>query len=252
MTDYVERRVTVGTREVRYVEAGEGPTLVWLPGAGGVTPTAGTDALTEEFRVIAVELPGFGTSADDDSAQSFDELGAHAGRALEALGLSSYLLHGTSFGAAVGLHLALQHPERVERFVLESPSAFRQLGWTPPDVDQVRAGLFRHPEKVRGVGAPVNPAAALRQREYVNRLSLTVDRRALARRLRELHVPMRVIFGEFDTLTPPELAVMYCENAPDCTSVLIEDAAHAVSVDQPEAYAHAVRQFLLSGGTIAR
>lgn len=252
MTSYQEHRVTVGNRNVRYVEAGDGPTLVWLPGAGGVTPSAGTDALTEDFRVLAVELPGFGTSADDDSAQSFDELATHTGLVLEALGLSRYLLHGTSFGAAVGLHLALQRPEQIERFVLESPSAFRQLGWTPPDVDKVRAGLFRHPEKVRRGGTPPNPAAALRQREYVNRLSLSIDRHALARRLRTLNVPMCVIFGEFDTLTPPELAAMYCDNAPDCASVLVEDAAHAVSVDQPEIYARAVRQFLLGEVSAAR
>jgi hypothetical protein len=37
---------------------------------------------------------------------------------------------------------------------------------------------------------------------------------------------------------------MYCENAPECSSVLVHDAAHAISVDQSEEYATAVREFV--------
>ena len=41
-----------------------------------------------------------------------------------------------------------------------------------------------------------------RERELVGRLSLTVDRDALAARLRDLRVPTLVMFGDADTLTP--------------------------------------------------
>ena len=243
MTEYVEGRVAVDGLELRYVEAGEGPTLVWLHGAGGLYITAGTDLLAEHVRLIALELPGFGSSAHHDTARSFDELGEQVAEGLHALGLRRYLLHGTSFGGATALHLALNHPERVERLVLESPSAFRPPGWTPPDLDTVRRGLFRHPERARR--AQVDPERALKERALVNRFSLTIDREALAARVRGLQVPTLVMFGDADTLTPPELAHMYCDNAPDCTSVLIEDAAHVISSDQPEAYARAVTEFAL-------
>jgi 2-hydroxy-6-oxonona-2,4-dienedioate hydrolase len=74
-------------------------------------------------------------------------------------------------------------------------------------------------------------------------VSLTVDRQALATRLRGLTVPTLVMFGESDTLTPPDLAGMYCDNAPDCSLVLIRDAAHVISSDQPEVYATTVSDF---------
>jgi pimeloyl-ACP methyl ester carboxylesterase len=238
---YTERRVRVGDLELRYVEAGEGEPLVWLHGGAGLHQSAGTDLLTGMFRVVAIEQPGFGASGRPDAAATFDELSEQVAAGIEALGLPAYLLHGTSFGAATALHLALNHPDRVRRLVLESPAAFRPLGWTPPDLDTVRRGLFRHPERARRI--QIDPEVAGRDRAFVSRVSLTVDRQALATRLRGLTVPTLVMFGESDTLTPPDLAGMYCDNAPDCSLVLIRDAAHVISSDQPEVYATTVSDF---------
>ena len=238
---YAEHRIRAGDLELRYVEAGEGEPLVWLHGGAGLHQSAGTDLLTSMFRVVAVEQPGFGTSAGLDTAETFDELSEQVALGIEALGLPAYLLHGTSFGAATALHLALNHPDRVMRLILESPAALRPVGWTPPDLDTVRRGLFRHPERARRV--QIDPEAARRDRAFVGRMSLTVDREALAARLRGLTVPMLVMFGESDTLTPPDLAALYCDNAPDCASVLVRDAAHVISSDQPEVYATTVRDF---------
>ena len=241
---YAERRVMVGGQQLRYVEAGDGQPLVWLHGGSGVYPSAGTDMLTSTFRVIAPELPGFGSSLERGTATSFDELSEQVADAIQALGLTEYLLHGTSFGGATALHLALNHPDRVTRLILESPVAFRPPGWTPPDLETVRRSLYRHPERARRV--EIDPAMALRQREFVGRLSLTVDRDALASRLRDMHIPMLVMFGEADALVPPELAGMYTDHAPDCKSVLIRDAAHVISSDQPAAYADSIREFAVN------
>jgi pimeloyl-ACP methyl ester carboxylesterase len=238
---YAEGRLLAGELDLRYVEAGEGEPLVWLHGGGGLHPNAGTDLLTRRFRVIALELPGFGSSWQLTSARTFDELSEQVARGIDALGLSEYLLHGTSFGAATALHLALNHPGRVARLILESPAAFRPIGWTPPDIETVRRGLFSHPERARRVR--IDPEVAQRDREVVDRLSLTVDRTALGARLRDLLAPTLVMFGEADTLTPPDLARMYCDNAPNCASVLVPDAAHLISSDQPEVYATTVGDF---------
>jgi len=241
--EYHEGGVSVDGRQLRFVEAGEGEPLVWLHGGGGLHPSTGTDLLTESFRIVAIELPGFGSSWRLDSARTFDELSEQVAAGIDALGLPRYILHGTSFGGATALHLALNHPDRIERLILESPAAFRPPGWTPPDMETVRRGLFRHPERARRVH--IDPEMQRRERELVGRLSLTVDREALAARLRDLRVPTLVMFGDADTLTPPDLSRMYCDNAPACGSVVIPDAAHAISTDQPEGYATAVRDFAL-------
>ena len=237
---YAEQRLRTGDLELRYIEAGEGEPLVWLHGGAGLHPSAGTDLLTRRFRVIALELPGFGSSGGDQCPNV--RRAQRAGRPRDqSLGLSEYLLHGTSFGAATALHLALNHPRRVTRLILESPAAFRPVGWTPPDVETVRRGLFRHPRA--SASHPIDPEVARRDRELVNRLSLTVDQEALAARLRDLGPPTLVMFGDADTLTPPDLARLYCDNAPDCAFVLVRDAAHVISSDQPEVYATTVVDF---------
>jgi pimeloyl-ACP methyl ester carboxylesterase len=241
---YAERRVNVGDHELFYLEAGDGEPLVWLHGGSGVHPSAGTDLLTRRFHVVAPEMPGFGSSLERATAASFDELSEEVADAIQTIGLTEYVLHGTSFGGATALHLALNHPERVARLILEAPVAFRPPGWTPPDLETVRRGLFRHPERARRV--EIDPAVVLRQREFVARLSTAVDRDALTTRLRDMHVPTLVMFGEADTLVPPELAGMYCDPAPDCTLVLIRDAAHVISSDQPEAYARAIGEFAVN------
>lgn len=241
---YAEGRLLAGDLDLRYVEAGEGEPLVWLHGGGGLHPNAGTDLLTRRFRLIALELPGFGSSWQLTTARTFDELSEQVARGIDALGLPQYLLHGTSFGAATALHLALNHPRRVTRLILESPAAFRPVGWTPPDIETVRRGLFRHPERTRRIR--VDPEVARRDRKVVSRLSLTVDQAALAARLRDLRPPTLVMFGDADTLTPPDLAQMYCDNAPDCAAVLVPDAAHVISSDQPEIYATTVVGFATS------
>ena len=241
---YTEGRVSADGGELRYLEAGEGEPLVWLHGGFGLYPAAGTDLVAQSFRIVALELPGFGSSSGLGSARTFDELSEQVAEGIEGLGLSRYPLHGTSFGGATALYLALNHPDRVSRLILESPAAFRPPGWTPPDLDTIRRGLFRHPERARRV--EIDPVVMQRQRELVNRLSLTVDRDALAVRLGDLGVPMLVMFGDADTLTPPDLARMYCDNARDCSSALIRDAAHVISSDQPEDYATTVCEFAAS------
>jgi pimeloyl-ACP methyl ester carboxylesterase len=244
-TSYIEAQIPSGEFVLRYIEAGVGEPLVWLHGGFGLHPSAGTDLLAASFRVVAVEMPGFGSSVEHDQARSFDELSEQVAEAIERIGLSRYLLHGTSFGAATALHLALNHPDRVTRLILESPAAFRPFGWTPPDLDTIRRGLMLHPERARR--AQIEPDVQQRQREFVNRLSLTVDSDALKSRLYGLRVPTLVMFGEGDTLTPPDLAQLYCDNAPECSSFLVGDAAHAVSTDQPDVYAQTVREFAVTG-----
>ena len=47
---------------IRCMEAGQGTPLVHLHGAGGLRLTRGHDLLARHHRVIAFEMPGFGTS----------------------------------------------------------------------------------------------------------------------------------------------------------------------------------------------
>src|SRR5436190_12112514 len=90
---------------IRYMEAGKGPTLVHLHGAGGLRLSPAHDLLAKQFRVIAFEMPGFGTSAENTKTQSMPELAAAMAAAADKLGLDRYNLMGTSFGGKAALWL---------------------------------------------------------------------------------------------------------------------------------------------------
>ena len=62
---FVERTVEAAGFTVRYLEAGDGPAVLYLPGAGGPVVTFALDALAERFRVIVLELPGWGAQPND-------------------------------------------------------------------------------------------------------------------------------------------------------------------------------------------
>ena len=72
---------------IRYAEAGDGPALVHLHGAGGMRLNAGHDLLAQRHRVIAFEMPGFGLSAENTRTQDMAEYATTMARACDALGL---------------------------------------------------------------------------------------------------------------------------------------------------------------------
>ena len=121
---------TVATRRWRLsvVEAGLGPPVLALHGLGGTKgsflPTVA--ALAPQFRVIAVDLPGFGDS-DKPIGASYDSrfFASAAVDLLDALGLDRAHVIGNSLGGRVALEVGLSHPDRVGRLGLLAPS----LAW---------------------------------------------------------------------------------------------------------------------------
>ena len=106
--------------------------LVHLHGASGLGLTAAHELLSREYRVVAFEMPGFGTSAENTRTRDTAEPARTIGAAAQALGLDSFNPMGTSFGGKAALWMGLQKPERVLAPVLESPAAIRPPGAVPP------------------------------------------------------------------------------------------------------------------------
>ncbi len=122
------RTIATARARLSILEAGAGPAVVALHGLGGTKgsflPTVA--ALAPRFRVIAVDLPGFGDSDKPIGAAYDARFFAHAGiDLLDALGLDRVHLIGNSLGGRVALEIALRHPARVGRLGLLAPS----LAW---------------------------------------------------------------------------------------------------------------------------
>jgi 2-hydroxymuconate-semialdehyde hydrolase len=107
-----------------YHDRGEGFPVLFIHGSGpGVSAWANwrpiLPQLETKFRVIAPDMVGFGFSERPETiAYDMATWVRQAIGLLDALGIEKAHLVGNSFGGAIALALAIQHPERVERLVL--------------------------------------------------------------------------------------------------------------------------------------
>lgn len=243
---FVERSIDAAGFTVRYLEAGDGPVVLYLPGAGGPAMTFALDALAERFRMIVIELPGWGSQPND--VADFDGLAAQVAEIAAALGLERFHLMGTSFGGACALHFVTLHPEMVESLVLEGPAKFREASSNPSTLEPeafVRA--FRsHPERVPHMSPP-DP-------EFMGRVWPTVERLmgdgaddGLAARLADVPTRTLVLFGRDDGLINPSNGPTLRRIMRNSSLQYVYDAAHDIQSDRPEAFADVVGDFFERG-----
>jgi pimeloyl-ACP methyl ester carboxylesterase len=141
MTAVKYRRVDVDGFNVFYREGGrvEAPAILLLHGF----PTAGhmfralIPQLTEQFHVVAPDLPGFGRSdmpGRDKFKYTFDNIARIIDRFTEIVALKRFALYVFDYGAPTGFRLAAAHPERITAIISQNGNAYEEglsEGWNP-------------------------------------------------------------------------------------------------------------------------
>jgi len=123
------RDVAARGARIRFVEAGNGPPLVLLHDylASRVAWEDVLPRLSERFRVIAPDLPGFGESEKPPPSRyryDFDAFSESIVDLVAAVGLGRVSLCGHAMGGAVALTLAATHPHVVDKLVLVNPLVY--------------------------------------------------------------------------------------------------------------------------------
>jgi pimeloyl-ACP methyl ester carboxylesterase len=125
------RFIRIRNANLHYVELGSGPPIVMVHGLDGQVGDftySLAERLAGDHRVIVLERPGSGHSTQpaDDQARICEQ--AHTLAAfIQALGLERPLVVGHSFGGAVALSLALDHPELVGALALVAPLTCHEI-----------------------------------------------------------------------------------------------------------------------------
>ena len=73
-----------------------------------------------------------------------------------------------------------------------------------------------------------------------------------ARTLAEIKVPVLLVYGADDQLTPVKLGRDMAARIPDARLVVIEDAGHLPNIERPDAFNAVLLEFLLSRRALAR
>jgi pimeloyl-ACP methyl ester carboxylesterase len=128
--------VRASVARVSTMSAGRGKTVLCLPGLGGTKASFLTTvaALADSYRVVAIDLPGFGES-DKPIAAPYDApwFARTVVSLLDALEIKRAHLVGNSMGGRVAIEAGFVEPQRVGGIVLLSPALawLRDRRWAP-------------------------------------------------------------------------------------------------------------------------
>jgi pimeloyl-ACP methyl ester carboxylesterase len=93
--------------------------------------------LSEKFRVIAPDLPGFGQSDMPERTEfsyTFDNIAKVIDRFTEVIGLGCFAIYVFDYGAPTGFRLAMRHPDRITAIISQNGNAYMEGlsdGWSP-------------------------------------------------------------------------------------------------------------------------
>src|SRR5215472_8395530 len=230
-----EHFVTVENLRIRYVESGGGPAVVMIHGNAGSIEDfefGAIEALSSNYRVIAVDRPGHGKS-DRPNGKTVDvEYQARLlHEVLSDLGVVQPVLVGHSWGAALALDYALQYPAEVSALILAAPAAYPDNGEArllealikPPVIGDVslmlgRSMLGRH--ILRGILRRAFAPQPVPERYYRlvasswlgrkqlkayldDESGLNASLRELSKRYTEIKVPVVILTGDQDQIVSP-------------------------------------------------
>lgn len=196
--------VEVNGMQMYYETSGEGDPLIVLHGAYMNIQTMGAiiPRLAETHKVYALEFQGHGRTTDIDRPITYPNLANDVATFMDAVGIEKADVFGYSMGAATGLRLAIDYPEKVDQLVAASV-AYDTSGWQPAFVEfipQMAPEMF--------VGTPMedewkklapNPDGF---RGLVEKLiALESEPMAWEDEVRGLKAPVLIIAGDADVST---------------------------------------------------
>ncbi|MBA3264595.1 MAG: alpha/beta fold hydrolase [Thermoleophilaceae bacterium] len=258
--------------EIGYRELGDGPPVVLLHG----WPTSSflwrdvMPAIARAHRVIAPDLPGFGVS-DKPTGVRYDF--AFFERALDGLlaklGIESVGLAAHDLGGPIGVHWALDRPERVTGLALLNTLVYPQF--SPTVMEFVKAlttpGLREQATSPEALAAAVRLGLADESKATDDLIAAVcapfadeTARRALAdagvgldlegfadieRRLPELRTPVRIIYGEQDQILPdvPDTAARVARDLPQARITALPQCGHFLQEEAPEEVGELLAEF---------
>lgn len=220
-------------------------------------------ALDRDVRLLTPEFPGFGAAPPVD-APSIAGFAAHVAELIARQDAGPATVVGLSLGGYVALALAEEDPATVAALVLANTRA-------AADTDDARAGRDAAVDVVKFDGLDafletllprlLGPAAggeawerarAIAGRQdpeaVVGALEALRDRPDRSGVLGDLDVPVVVVTGCDDAVTPPEEARAFAAAIAGAAYVEIPAAGHLSALEQPEAFAEVVAGVLAARG----
>jgi pimeloyl-ACP methyl ester carboxylesterase len=250
-----------------YDDYGPGPVVVLLHGFPLNRSMWSSQVATvgAEYRVIAPDLRGHGETAAPEGVYTMDDMAEDVVELLNALQITEpIVLGGLSMGGYVALALTLRHPARVRGLILMDTRA----GADPPEVALSREEMARKIDATGKIGHVIDgllpklfsEMTRMRRPELIGPVREAMENtpargvagalRGMATRpdrtgdLGRITVPVLVMVGADDVITPPEEARKMAAALPNSELVIIPDAGHLAPLENPRPCNEAILRFL--------
>lgn len=249
-----------------YLDRGHGDETVVLIHGVGMRIEAWSpqiERLAEEFRVVAVDLPGHGFSAPLESPPRLQNFVRWFETLLDELQLGPVNVAGHSMGALIATGIVATAPNKVKRVALlngvhRRSAAARSA--VESRADEIVTGSFdREAPLSRWFSNPEKKTEAY---ALVHELLATVDAAGYAAAYRafatgdavysdswaKVRCPALFLTGDGDVNSTPDMAREMAAAAPRGRAVIISGHRHMVNLTAPEQVSDVLRQWLNQGG----
>jgi pimeloyl-ACP methyl ester carboxylesterase len=276
---YPVKYAEVRNVRIGYIEAGSGEqTLLLIHGLGSNAKgwTRNIPELAKKYRVIAVDLPGYGYSSKEYFPYSLSWYGEVLIQFLDKVGVDEAVFVGHSMGGQISILTALQYPEKVSKLVLLSPAGveefeegekdwFRKVATPELTLDaqvrqidiNLRSNFYETPPEAEFM---VTDRIAVKQASDFEMYAYAVAENIkgmvnepTSDRLKDIAQPTLVIFGENDLLIPNRflnggetrgIAAIAERELPNARVLVLDKTGHFVQFEKPNEVNEAILTFL--------
>jgi pimeloyl-ACP methyl ester carboxylesterase len=248
-------QIVVNSLMTQYSLSGNGKLLFVLHGWGdssqGILQLV--KALSTKYKVLSVDLPGFGKTDAPPFAWDLDDYATFIQSFITKLDLSQpYAVVGHSNGGALAIRAIGTGKLMPRRLVLLGASGIRN-GNTAKRTSMM---LLAKTGKASTFWLPLKQRSQLQKRLYgsagsdmlvVPQLKETfknIVKQDVQADARALKLPTLLVYGAKDTATPPQFGKIYQNQIAGSRLEILHDSGHFVHIDQPQETLNLIREFL--------
>ncbi len=237
-----------------YIEIGEGTPIVVLHGLmGGLSnfESVATYFSEKGYKIIIPELPIYTQSILKTNVKAFAR---YVKDFITYKGFERVILLGNSLGGHIALYHTKMYPEKMLGLIITGSSGLYEsaMGDSYPrrgDYEYIQKkaeAVFYDPkiatkEIVDEVYAMANDRIKLIKTLTIAKSAI---RHNMAKDLPKMFVPTGIIWGENDSVTPPDVAAEFHKLMPNSSLYWIEKCGHAAMMERPDEFNKAMEAWL--------
>lgn len=251
---------------ISYKKIGKGPPIIFLHGIGGNSTNWEEQQLflSETFTTIAWDARGYGNSEDYDGPLKFSDFSKDLGRLLEHLRINKAHLVGLSMGGRILMNFFADYKDKIATMTLcdcyynfknfLSPRERREyIDIRQKPIKEGKSLTELAPKIIKSLVSSncsekvkkkvYDSLSKIHPESYLKTIKETVNY-DVSSNLSNFDIPVQLIYGENDVLTPPSLGYTLKNKIKNSQLNIIKKSGHLSNMEQPEIFNRILFKFL--------